>query len=64
MVDAYPKHENAGIVGSKVLLFDNHDLVNACGNDIHLTGFVFARLYGKDKCECMTEEVVAACMTF
>jgi GT2 family glycosyltransferase len=60
LVEAYRKHENAGIVGSNVLLFDKPDIVNACGNDIHLTGFVFARFYGEHTCEYMKEEVVAA----
>jgi len=60
LVDAYHKHENAGIVGSNVLLFDNPDIVNACGNDIHLTGFVFTRFYGEHPRECMKEEAVAA----
>jgi GT2 family glycosyltransferase len=60
LVDTYRRHENAGIVGSNVLLFDNPDVVNACGNDIHLTGFVFARFYGEPKNDLMGEEVVAA----
>jgi GT2 family glycosyltransferase len=43
------------------LLFDNPNIINACGNDIHLTGFVLSRFYGEDlfKC-CGEEEVVAA----
>jgi GT2 family glycosyltransferase len=60
LVDAYRRHENVGIVGSDVLLFDSPDLINACGNEIHLTGFVFARFYRQNKCECVTEEVIAA----
>jgi GT2 family glycosyltransferase len=60
LVEAYRKHENAGIVGSNVLLFDKPDTVNACGNDIHLTGFVFARFYGEHTYEYTKEEVVAA----
>jgi GT2 family glycosyltransferase len=60
LVEAYRKHENAGIVGSNVLLFDKPDIVNACGNDIHLTGFVFARFSGEHTCEYTKEEVVAA----
>jgi GT2 family glycosyltransferase len=60
LVDAYNKHANAGIVCSNVLLFDDHKRINACANEIHLTGFVFARFYGEDHCECTREEVVAA----
>ena len=60
LVESYHRHANAGIVGSNVLLFDNRERINACANDIHLTGFVFARFYGEDQHECIREEVVAA----
>jgi GT2 family glycosyltransferase len=60
LVEGYRKHENVGIVGSNIILFDNPDIVNACGNDIHLTGFVFARFYGEHTCEYMKEQAVAA----
>ena len=56
LVESYCRHENAGIVGSGVLLFDNPHIVNACGNDIHLTGFVFSRFYREHPRKCMREE--------
>ncbi len=61
LVECYSRRENAGIVGSSILLFDNPKIINACGNDIHLTGFVLSRFYREDllKC-CREEEVVAA----
>jgi GT2 family glycosyltransferase len=61
LVECYCRRENAGIVGSSILLFDNPNIINACGNDIHLTGFVLSRFYRDDllKC-CREEEVVAA----
>jgi GT2 family glycosyltransferase len=59
LVDCYCRRENAGIVGSSILLFDDPNIINACGNDIHLTGFVLSRFYREhlDKC---CEEVIAA----
>lgn len=60
LLETYDSYENVGIVCSNVLLFDDHDVINACGNDIHLTGFVFSRFYGEDRSKCSKEEVVAA----
>jgi GT2 family glycosyltransferase len=60
LVETYYRHTDAGIVGSNVLLFDSRERINACGNEIHLSGFVFARFYGADQCHCMKEEIVAA----
>jgi len=60
LVECYCRHENAGIVGSAILLFDNPNIINACGNDIHLTGFVLSRFYREDLFNCCKEEVVAA----
>lgn len=53
LVKAYSKHENdAGIICSNVLLFDRRDIINACGNSIHLTGLVFSRFYMEKECRC------------
>jgi GT2 family glycosyltransferase len=60
LVECYCRHENAGIVGSNVLLFDNPNIINACCNDIHLTGLVLSRLYREDISRCCIEESVAA----
>jgi GT2 family glycosyltransferase len=60
LVECYCRRENAGIVGSSILLFDNPNMINACGNDIHLTGFVLSRFYREDLLKCCREEVVAA----
>jgi len=60
LVDCYCRRENAGIVGSTILLFDNPNIINACGNDIHLTGFVFLRFYREDLFTCCREEEVVA----
>jgi len=60
LVESYRMHEDAGIVGSNVLLFDNPAIINACCNYIHLTGFVFSRFYRENQCKCSREELVAA----
>lgn len=52
MLRVYQKYENAGIVCSNVLLFHNPDIINACGNNIHLTGLVFSRFYGRHVSKC------------
>jgi len=53
LVKAYRENEDdAGIVCSNVLLFDDRVTINACGNDIHLTGLVFSRLYMEGQCRC------------
>lgn len=44
--------DNIGIVCSNVLLFDKQDTINACGNIIHLTGFVFSRFYMEKESKC------------
>jgi GT2 family glycosyltransferase len=60
LVDCYCTRENAGIVGSNVLLFDNPDIINACCNDIHLTGFVLSRFYKENLSMCCSEEQTVA----
>jgi GT2 family glycosyltransferase len=60
LVECYCRRENAGIVGSSILLFDNPNIINACGNDIHLTGFVFSRFYREELLNCCREEEVVA----
>jgi GT2 family glycosyltransferase len=60
LVESYYTHADAGIIGSSVLLFDSRERINACGNEIHLTGFVFARFYGSHHSHCIKDEVVAA----
>jgi GT2 family glycosyltransferase len=45
-------HEDAGIVCSNVLIFDKPEIINACGNEIHLTGLVFSRYYGDHINKC------------
>lgn len=53
LLDAYYENEvDAGIVCSNVLLFHDKSVINACGNDIHLTGLVFSRFYMESECSC------------
>jgi GT2 family glycosyltransferase len=59
LLKVYDNHSDSGIVCSNVLLYDDKGVINACGNEIHLTGLVFSRYYMKDKCKCR-EEIVAA----
>jgi GT2 family glycosyltransferase len=60
LVDCYSRREDAGIAGSSVLLSDNPNMINACGNDIHLTGFVLSRFYREDIFTCCREEEAVA----
>jgi GT2 family glycosyltransferase len=48
----YENQADAGIVCSNVLLFDRKEVINACGNEIHLTGLVFSRFYMEGECRC------------
>jgi GT2 family glycosyltransferase len=59
LVESYSRHSNAGIIGSNVLFFDHPERINACANDIHMTGFVFARFFEGDECNCIEEKVAA-----
>jgi GT2 family glycosyltransferase len=53
LVQAYYKcKEDAGIICSNVLLFDKRDTINACGNIVHLAGFVFSRFYMEKESKC------------
>lgn len=53
LLKTYYNHEDdAGIVCSNVLLFDRPDVINACGNNIHVTGLVFSRFYGEHISKC------------
>jgi GT2 family glycosyltransferase len=60
LIECYCRRENAGIVGSSILLSANPDIINACGNDIHLTGFVLSRFYREDIFTCCREEEAVA----
>lgn len=56
----YQNKDRAGIVCSNVLLYDKRNVINACGNDIHLTGLVFSRFYMESECKCAQESSVVA----
>jgi GT2 family glycosyltransferase len=61
LLKSYYEHEaDAGIVCSNVLLFDRPEVINACGNDIHLTGLVFSRNYGDHVGKCSKDPHVVA----
>lgn len=48
LLDTYYRHEqDAGLVCSNILHYDRPDVVNASGNDIHITGLVFSRQYNE-----------------
>lgn len=59
MIRLYRQKEDAGIICSNVLLYDKRDSINACGNDLHLTGLVFSRFYKEKECRCKEEKVAA-----
>ncbi len=63
LLDTYSGHENAGIVCSNVLLYDKRDTINACGNDIHVSGLVFSRFYMEKECRCADEDRIVAAPT-
>jgi GT2 family glycosyltransferase len=60
MVGHAKKHPEAGIVASKVVLYDNPRVVNACGNDVHFTGLAFCRGYGDEEGKYSSQEYVLA----
>ncbi len=43
LVQALEAHENAGAVTPKIVLTDQPDTVNTCGNEVHYTGFGYIR---------------------
>jgi GT2 family glycosyltransferase len=49
-----------GMVTSKILLMDDPQKINACGNDIHLSGLTLCRGMGKNVDEYLEPEEVAA----
>jgi GT2 family glycosyltransferase len=46
LVDALEEDPSSGLATSKILLFNQRDRVNACGNDVHYTGLAFCRGLG------------------
>ncbi len=59
LIKASERHPDAGILGSNVLLYNNRSEINACGNDVHFTGLVFARMYSDSECKCKEEYIAA-----
>lgn len=56
MAEKYPK---AGVIASNVLLYDDPEIVNAYGNEVHFTGLVFSRFLGRSENECRMEYITA-----
>lgn len=54
--EKYPK---TGAIASNVLFYDDPELVNAYGNEVHYTGLVFSRFMGKSKSVCKLGYVTA-----
>lgn len=53
------KHSEAGIIASNILLYNNSRIVNAYGNEVHFTGLVFSRFWGKLESGCKEEYVLS-----
>jgi GT2 family glycosyltransferase len=43
LVSALQRRPESKIVTSQVLLYDDPDSINGCGNDVHISGLVFSR---------------------
>jgi GT2 family glycosyltransferase len=60
LVSALQRRHEAKMVTSKVLLYNDPERINGCGNDIHISGLVFSRGLFERKDRYTQEEYVAA----
>lgn len=61
LVSAAEEDEQIGIVMSKILLFDQRDVINTSGNELHYLGFGWAGNFGvKDEGQFEKREIAAA----
>lgn len=56
MVHAFHSSPGVGIVAPKILMFNDRDRVNACGNDLHFMGFATCRGLGAASSEYDNQE--------
>lgn len=49
LVSALETNPQAGLATSKILLLENPDTINTCGNDLHLTGLTLCRGMGSPR---------------
>ena len=60
LIDALARHPKAGLATSRLLLSNPPDRLNACGNEMHLTGLTTCRGMGARATEYTREEMVSA----
>lgn len=60
LIIALQKDPAAGLATSKIMLMDQPDRINTCGNDITMTSLTFCRGLGKPACWHTQSEVVPA----
>lgn len=60
LVDAQRRNPEAGLLTSSVRLHDEPDRINACGNDLHVSGIAFCRGLGEPASRHLREQPVAA----
>jgi GT2 family glycosyltransferase len=60
LVATLERHPEAGLATSRILMYYERDQINACGNDIHVTGLAFCRGLGRPRRSYEDEKPVAA----
>jgi hypothetical protein len=60
LLDGLARHPNAGLATSRLLLRHPPDRLNACGNEVHVTGLATCRGMGAGLAEFTREETVGA----
>jgi GT2 family glycosyltransferase len=50
LIKVLSKDPKIGIVTPKILMYANKKIINACGNDVHFTGFGFSRGINQHEC--------------
>jgi len=60
LITALERDRSAALATPKILIRSNPDLVNACGNNVHLTGITTCRGYGRRSLEYAHSSTVTA----
>jgi len=58
LINSAKMNSEVGLFCSNVLLYDDKSIINACGNEMHLSGLVYSRFYGLKECECKKETIL------
>ncbi len=58
LINSAKMNSDVGLFCSNVLLYDDKSIINACGNEMHLSGLVYSRFFGLTEGECKTETIL------